>query len=110
LDCVLLFGSFGFNFDQHYLIIMNKLSCSIRVDPLLFIGEKRMALGAAILLWLTGKTYCTTTLATLPHQSASEIIDGHADAGLIASITHFGNYTINQMKEYLRDRGIPVNL
>jgi cyclase len=38
------------------------------------------------------------------------ITDGGAEAVLMASITHFGNYTINQMKEYLRDRGIPVNL
>ena len=38
------------------------------------------------------------------------IVDGHADAVLMASITHFGNYTIRQMKEYLADRGIPVNL
>ena len=38
------------------------------------------------------------------------IVDGHADAVLIASITHFGNYSIKQIKEYLRDRGIPVNL
>jgi len=35
---------------------------------------------------------------------------GNADAVLMASITHFGNYTINQMKEYLKSRGIPVNL
>ncbi len=38
------------------------------------------------------------------------IVDGGADAVLMASITHFGNYTIDQMKEYLRERGIPVNL
>lgn len=38
------------------------------------------------------------------------IIDGGADAVLMASITHFENYTINQMKEYLAGRGIPVNL
>ncbi|MFB0553191.1 MAG: imidazole glycerol phosphate synthase subunit HisF [Phycisphaerae bacterium] len=38
------------------------------------------------------------------------IVDGGADAVLMASITHFGNYTIKQMKEYLRDRGIAVNL
>jgi cyclase len=38
------------------------------------------------------------------------IIDGGADAVLMASITHFGNYTIRQMKEHLRDKGIPVNL
>lgn len=38
------------------------------------------------------------------------IVDGDADAILMASITHFGNYTIKQIKEYLRDCGIPVNL
>jgi len=35
---------------------------------------------------------------------------GGADAVLMASITHFENYTIKQMKEYLAGRGIPVNL
>ncbi len=38
------------------------------------------------------------------------IVDGGADAVLMASITHFGNYTIKQMKEYLAGRGIAVNL
>jgi len=38
------------------------------------------------------------------------IVDGGADAVLMASITHFGNYTINQMKEYLASRGIAMNL
>jgi len=38
------------------------------------------------------------------------IVDGGADAVLMASITHFENYTLNQMKEYLAGRGIPVNL
>ena len=38
------------------------------------------------------------------------IVDGGADAVLMASITHFENYTIRQMKEYLAERGIPVNL
>jgi len=38
------------------------------------------------------------------------IVVGGADAVLMASITHFGNYTIKQMKEYLASRGIPVNL
>lgn len=38
------------------------------------------------------------------------IVQGGADAVLMASITHFENYTIRQMKEYLRDRGIPMNL
>jgi cyclase len=36
------------------------------------------------------------------------IVDGGADAVLMASITHFGNYTVRQIKEYLAGRGIPV--
>ena len=35
---------------------------------------------------------------------------GHADAVLMASITHFGDYTIHQMKKYLAGRGLPMNL
>ncbi|MBQ8828538.1 MAG: imidazole glycerol phosphate synthase subunit HisF [Burkholderiaceae bacterium] len=35
---------------------------------------------------------------------------GHADAVLAASIFHFGEYTIRQAKEYMRDAGIPVRL
>ncbi|OHB61037.1 MAG: imidazole glycerol phosphate synthase subunit HisF [Planctomycetes bacterium RBG_13_46_10] len=35
---------------------------------------------------------------------------GGADAVLMASITHFGNYTINQIKDYLASRGLPVNI
>ncbi len=38
------------------------------------------------------------------------VVNGHAEAVLMASITHFESYTITQMKEYLRDRGIAVNL
>ena len=38
------------------------------------------------------------------------ITEGHADAVLVASIAHFGTYTIAQMKAYLSKRGIPVRL
>lgn len=38
------------------------------------------------------------------------IVDGHADAVLVASIAHFGTFTIKQMKQYLAERDIPVNL
>lgn len=38
------------------------------------------------------------------------IIQGHADAVLVASIAHFGKYSIRQMKEYLAERRISVNL
>jgi cyclase len=39
---------------------------------------------------------------------AEAIIEGEADAVLVASIAHFGTFTIRQMKEYLTGRGIPV--
>jgi imidazole glycerol-phosphate synthase subunit HisF len=38
------------------------------------------------------------------------IVDGHADAVLVASIAHFGIFTIAQMKEYLASRGIAVRV
>ncbi len=38
------------------------------------------------------------------------IVDGDADAVLMASITHFETVSITEMKQYLRTRGIPVNL
>jgi cyclase len=38
------------------------------------------------------------------------IIKGGADSVLMASITHFENYTIRQMKEYLASRRVLVNL
>jgi cyclase len=38
------------------------------------------------------------------------IVDGNADAVLMASITHFGECSIHDMKEYLAGRGIPMNL
>lgn len=36
------------------------------------------------------------------------VVDGHADAVLVASIAHFGTYSIQEMKAYLAGRGIPV--
>lgn len=38
------------------------------------------------------------------------IAEGHADSVLVASIAHFGTFTIQQMKEFLRDKGVPVRL
>ncbi len=38
------------------------------------------------------------------------VVEGHADALLVASIAHFGTFTIRQMKEYLASKGIPVRL
>jgi len=38
------------------------------------------------------------------------IVEAGADAVLVASIAHFGKYSISQMKEYLAQRRISVNL
>jgi cyclase len=38
------------------------------------------------------------------------IVEAGADAVLVASIAHFGTFSIRQMKEYLAQRHIPVNL
>ena len=38
------------------------------------------------------------------------IAEGHADAVLVASIAHYGKFTIREMKEYLAKRGVPVRL
>ncbi len=41
---------------------------------------------------------------------ADGILEGKADAVLAASIFHYGEYTVRQAKEFLRDRGIEVRL
>ena len=36
------------------------------------------------------------------------LTDGKADAALIASIVHYGTYSVREIKEYLHSRGVPV--
>lgn len=38
------------------------------------------------------------------------LTDGKADAALAASIFHFGTYTVEEVKRYLRERGVAVRL
>lgn len=45
-----------------------------------------------------------------PEHLADAIQFGKADAALAASIFHFGQYTIEQTKKIMADRGIPVRL
>ncbi|MGB2823478.1 MAG: HisA/HisF-related TIM barrel protein [Phycisphaerae bacterium] len=45
----------------------------------------------------------------LEHLSEA-ILEAHADAVLVASIAHYGTFTIRQMKEHLAAKGIPVRL
>jgi len=46
---------------------------------------------------------------TLEHM-AEVLLAGRADAVLAASIFHFGEFTVRQVKEYLAGRGLPVRL
>ncbi len=41
---------------------------------------------------------------------ADGIVRGEADAVLAASVFHFGDFTVRQAKEHMRDRGIEVRL
>ena len=47
-------------------------------------------------------------VGTLDHL-VEGIVDGGADAVLAASIFHFGEYTVDQAKVYMAERGIEVN-
>jgi len=39
-----------------------------------------------------------------------EVLEGHADAVLAASIFHFGEHTIREAKEFMAAAGIEVRL
>lgn len=45
-----------------------------------------------------------------PHHIYEVITKGKADAALAASIFHYGQYTVKQVKEYLKAHGVPVRL
>jgi len=45
-----------------------------------------------------------------PEDFVRVLTEGCADAALAASIFHYGTYTVNQLKEELSKRGIPVRL
>ena len=45
-----------------------------------------------------------------PEHLVQVLTEGHADAALVASIVHYGEYTIRAIKEFLHKRGIPVRL
>jgi cyclase len=38
------------------------------------------------------------------------LTEGKADAALVASILHYGEYSVRQIKEYLRDKGLPIRI
>jgi imidazole glycerol-phosphate synthase subunit HisF len=38
------------------------------------------------------------------------LVEGHADAALVATLFHFGQHTVPEAKRYLDERGVPVRL
>jgi cyclase len=45
-----------------------------------------------------------------PEHLYDVLTEGHADAALVASIVHYGEYTCRQLKEYLHGRGVKVRM
>jgi imidazole glycerol-phosphate synthase subunit HisF len=43
-----------------------------------------------------------------PEHLVDVVTRGHADAALIASMVHYGTYSIRQIKEFLQENGVPV--
>lgn len=48
--------------------------------------------------------------AGIPSHLADVLTDGKADAALIASMVHYGDYTVGQIKEELKDAGVSVRI
>ena len=36
--------------------------------------------------------------------------DGKADAALVASMVHYGEYRVSELKQYLQDRGLKMRM
>jgi cyclase len=45
-----------------------------------------------------------------PQHMVDAVTKGKASAALIASIVHFGEYTIKEIKEYMKEKGVPVRM
>jgi cyclase len=45
-----------------------------------------------------------------PEHLYDVLTEGHADAALVASMVHYGDYTVRGLKDYLHGRGIKVRL
>jgi len=48
--------------------------------------------------------------AGAPEDLYKALVEGKADAVLAASIFHYGTYSINDIKQYLSERGIPIRM
>lgn len=45
-----------------------------------------------------------------PEHLYDVLTEGHADAALVASMTHYGEYTCRELKQYLHDRGVKMRM
>ena len=45
-----------------------------------------------------------------PEHLYEVLTEGKADAALVASMVHYGEYTVSQLKQWLRDKGVKVRL
>ena len=45
-----------------------------------------------------------------PEHLYDVLTEGHADAALVASVLHYGEYTIRELKEHLHGRGVKVRM
>ena len=48
--------------------------------------------------------------AGTPEHLYDVLTEGHADAALVASMVHFGDYRVNGLKQYLHDRGLKIRM
>jgi cyclase len=48
--------------------------------------------------------------AGTPEHLYDVLTDGHADAALVASMVHFGHYTVGDLKRHLADRSVKVRM
>ncbi|MEP7357481.1 MAG: hypothetical protein ABI847_09610, partial [Anaerolineales bacterium] len=45
---------------------------------------------------------------SVPEHLYEVLTDGHADAALVASMLHFGEYTVDEIKDYLQGHGLKM--
>ena len=45
-----------------------------------------------------------------PEHLHEVLTDGHADAALVASMVHYGDYTCSGLKRYLAEQGVPMRM
>lgn len=57
-----------------------------------------------------GKSFVQLRDAGAPEDLYKALVESKADAVLAASIFHYGTYSIDDIKQYLSQRGIPIRM